>query len=311
MSRSFDLDQQDATRYRLDGQIDSPTQEISDPVTSRALLDELDDILVERALRQYEPRVVVSSWPTLCWDRHPYGIGPVEPTDIVKGASQYVETSEDLKTPSSRPRYEPSDTPTSTSARDIYISPRDLGSSSTPHDGPNTRFEPDRLLPHLSLPSEPARALQMGDMARWQERVYAPPGTEDVLHLPKPPPVTRHQRSASTTSPSTYVCPRCRKSHARKSDLDHHLRYHASGTHGCGHCTKTFHFPKDLRRHEKIHSGDRGLFCDVTGCKFQIKGFQRQDHLNRHRTTKHPELGAPNPIGRANSTRSAPGSFHA
>lgn len=57
----------------------------------------------------------------------------------------------------------------------------------------------------------------------------------------------------------------------------------------CAHssCTRSFRWPKDLRRHEKVHSPARALYCPYVACDWAIRGFKRQDNLARHLKRKH------------------------
>ena len=49
--------------------------------------------------------------------------------------------------------------------------------------------------------------------------------------------------------------------------------------HVCPSCNKLFSTQKILKRHVKIHSGDKKYQCSEPGCNFS---FTRKDHLNRH-----------------------------
>jgi len=58
-------------------------------------------------------------------------------------------------------------------------------------------------------------------------------------------------------------------------------------------CPGAFKRPEHLRRHEKIHTGEKPYMCDVTVCR---RRFSRSDNLKDHRRrhTKGPNSGARN-----------------
>lgn len=45
----------------------------------------------------------------------------------------------------------------------------------------------------------------------------------------------------------------------------------------CNHCEKNFKRPDQLKRHEKIHTGEKPHICRICG-----RGFARTDHRNMH-----------------------------
>ena len=74
-----------------------------------------------------------------------------------------------------------------------------------------------------------------------------------------------------------------------RSDLNHHQRKHLSKDqrpHACVVCKKPFHFPKDVRRHMRVHDGTR------TSCPLCHKPISRQDNLSRHMASQHNDMQA-------------------
>lgn len=80
-----------------------------------------------------------------------------------------------------------------------------------------------------------------------------------------------------------------------KAHTRHHERIHdetKTNAHACAQCGRGFQYPKDLRRHEKIH-WHKSLIdatkweCSETGCD---KSYQRHDNLRRHLRCAHPEV---------------------
>lgn len=96
--------------------------------------------------------------------------------------------------------------------------------------------------------------------------------------------------STAESDASSLLCPSegCSKRFVRRSDLDHHERYHSARKHTCSLCDKAFVFPKDLKRHMKTHSTKaRHVFCTDIGCMYHTIGFSRADHLKRHMQKVH------------------------
>ena len=106
---------------------------------------------------------------------------------------------------------------------------------------------------------------------------------------PTPTPSGRHGRrpsrapSVTSTQAIAFICDICHKGFDKWHKLNHHSRWHDDPTHICESCGKRFVARKDLRRHEKTHKKEeRHLFCNIMGCKYHQRGFQRPDHLKRH-----------------------------
>lgn len=63
----------------------------------------------------------------------------------------------------------------------------------------------------------------------------------------------------------------------------------AERPHKCRSCPEAFWYPKDLRRHEQLHSGQEAAhLCPVDDCPSAVKGYRRADNLRRHMKDKHP-----------------------
>jgi len=78
------------------------------------------------------------------------------------------------------------------------------------------------------------------------------------------------------------VCgePNCTKRFSRQQDLQVHINKHhleMLKPYVCNHCEKNFKRPDQLKRHEKIHTGEKPHICRICG-----RGFARTDHRNMH-----------------------------
>lgn len=91
--------------------------------------------------------------------------------------------------------------------------------------------------------------------------------------------------------PGNLVCYACHTSFTSQADLSHHMRSHqpySSRKYGCNKCDRRFQYRKDLARHLPRHDPHRRrYYCPFASCKYQSKGFGRQDHLDRHIGSQH------------------------
>lgn len=94
--------------------------------------------------------------------------------------------------------------------------------------------------------------------------------------------------------------PNCSKRFSRSQDLQVHVNKHhlkMIKPYVCNQCPKSFKRPDQLKRHEKIHTGEKPHSCRVCG-----RGFARTDHRNMHenkhsddeklQSMKHPRQAA-------------------
>nr|CAB3267989.1 zinc finger protein 317-like [Phallusia mammillata] len=93
-----------------------------------------------------------------------------------------------------------------------------------------------------------------------------------------------------TTAP--FLCPfeGCAKETDSRGKLFKHFRFKILRTHDekklqCGLCDQKFHYKKDLRVHERIHTGDRPFRCDICGRGFSQKCIL-ESHLQSHKDVK-------------------------
>ena len=160
------------------------------------------------------------------------------------------------------------------------------------------------------------RASAIGDraMPRLDTGHLAPPALSDA-HLS--PSSASSAGSSAGRSPrrskedmvlGEISCSQCDAAFSTQGDLTHHLRSHQpyqSRNHVCPHCDKRFQYRKDLARHVPRHDPNRPrYYCRFPGCKFNTKGFGRQDHLDRHLATQH-RMDSPMRISRTPSNRTS------
>ncbi|MES1923466.1 nucleic acid binding [Bonamia ostreae] len=81
-------------------------------------------------------------------------------------------------------------------------------------------------------------------------------------------------------------CPYCPKMFKRNAHVASHIRTHMlkKKMFKCSFCDATFSFMSGKRRHEKTHTGESIVHCEVCG-----KKFFRTHRLNIHRLKMHPE----------------------
>lgn len=110
-----------------------------------------------------------------------------------------------------------------------------------------------------------------------------------------------------------FPCLTCSRTYNTQADLNHHIaRVHSDRTnrrYRCPLCsTITFNSPRELRRHlAAIHDnplGEDRHYCSYQGCDYELSGFVRRDHRDRHERRVHREDGS-HPMSRSSSTRTS------
>ena len=79
---------------------------------------------------------------------------------------------------------------------------------------------------------------------------------------------------------SVFQCSQCDKVVQSSFSLRTHIKWiheMVRDRHMCEICCKTFAIPKDLRNHQKVHTGERNFPCHICG-----KGYKTKDYLIRH-----------------------------
>ena len=71
-----------------------------------------------------------------------------------------------------------------------------------------------------------------------------------------------------------------RKSLNNSSNHKSRMDKHTGARYKCDNCPKTFTTLQDRDRHTSVHTGNYRFSCQVCG-----KGFNRNDHLNKHYKT--------------------------
>ena len=84
--------------------------------------------------------------------------------------------------------------------------------------------------------------------------------------------------------------PGCRFTYTKRDELRHHLRYHlpmVDRPYPCPQCHQRFLYPREVERHLSTHGLGRCHCCPILRCVRAVRGFGRQDHLQRHMRKKH------------------------
>merc|ERR1719232_1409064 len=102
-------------------------------------------------------------------------------------------------------------------------------------------------------------------------------GAQTGADLARVPSVARTSLAGTTTSsaatrddnrrerrsrPATFVCPQCKKSFTRKSNLKQHLKIHSDVCdHVCPYCQRGFRQKHSMLDHIRTHTGERPFQC--------------------------------------------------
>ena len=91
---------------------------------------------------------------------------------------------------------------------------------------------------------------------------------------------------ATSSSSGKSECPYCLKIVAT-SLLERHMAIHITGRAGysCGVCYKIFERKDSLKKHEKVHTGEKPHACKY--CDYRSS---QSSNLNTHIRTKHPDI---------------------
>nr|XP_012146911.1 PREDICTED: zinc finger protein 271-like isoform X2 [Megachile rotundata] len=94
-----------------------------------------------------------------------------------------------------------------------------------------------------------------------------------------------HRLSHSSQRP--FKCSDCEKAYSTKSKLNAHVRLHTkTNVHSCKLCNKVFAYPSYLREHEKTHDQDNGIANNEGGQSFECsackKRFRSLKNLRAH-----------------------------
>ena len=91
-------------------------------------------------------------------------------------------------------------------------------------------------------------------------------------------------KKVSACDEKTFQCKQCAKCFHHVGNLRKHERLHTGeGTHKCNQCEKVFSREETLKQHERTHSGEKPFKCNHCGTCFTHTGALKMHKKNTHR----------------------------
>ena len=92
----------------------------------------------------------------------------------------------------------------------------------------------------------------------------------------------QEEKTGGTEEGEQFSCPYCKYSSRHLIDLKRHLRIHTGERpFSCGHCGVSFSRKNSLKDHERTHTGERPFKCEQCGASFSISKTLK-DHERTH-----------------------------